>query len=108
MKDTSFYVTDPAKRSLVAEAFPTDRKIGNSDMFDPRVAMKWEPGGQGMVSTIGDYARFAQMMLNGGTLDGKRYLSPKTVAYMASNHIGPAQELFQALTTCRGQASASA
>src|ERR1700733_5945374 len=41
------------------------------------------------VSTIGDYARFAQMVLNGGTLDGRRYLSPKTVAYMGSNHIGP-------------------
>jgi CubicO group peptidase (beta-lactamase class C family) len=42
-----------------------------------------------MVSTIGDYARFVQMMLQGGTLDGRRYLSPKTVAYMGSNHIGP-------------------
>ena len=42
-----------------------------------------------MVSTVGDYARFCQMLLNGGTLDGKRYLSPKTVAYMGSNHIGP-------------------
>jgi CubicO group peptidase (beta-lactamase class C family) len=40
-----------------------------------------------MVSTIGDYARFVQMMLQGGTLDGRRYLSPKTVAYMGSNHI---------------------
>jgi CubicO group peptidase (beta-lactamase class C family) len=53
------------------------------------VAHRWEPGGQGMVSTIGDYARFAQMLLNGGTLDGRRYLSPKTIAYMGSNHIGP-------------------
>ena len=52
--------------------------------------MKWESGGGGMVSTIGDYARFTRMLLNGGTLDGKRYLSPKTVAYMGSNHIGPA------------------
>ncbi len=91
MKDTSFYVTDPARKSLVAEPLPNDRKIGNnSEMNDPRVARKWESGGGGMVSTIGDYARFAQMMLNGGTLDGRRYLSPKTVAYMGSNHIGPA------------------
>jgi len=42
-----------------------------------------------MVSTLPDYARFAQMLLNGGALDGKRYLSPKTIAYMGSNHIGP-------------------
>jgi CubicO group peptidase (beta-lactamase class C family) len=38
---------------------------------------------------VGDYARFAQMMLNGGTLDGKRYLSQKTVLSMGSNFIGP-------------------
>ena len=90
MKGTSFYVTDASKAALVAEPFPNDRKIGNdADMSDPRVAQKWESGGGGMVSTISDYAHFAQMLLNGGTLDGKRYLSPKTVAYMGSNHLGP-------------------
>ena len=89
MNDTCFYVTDPAKKSLVAEPLPNDRKIGDSDMSDPRIPKKWEPGGQGMLSTIGDYARFAQMLLNGGSLEGKRYLSPKTVAYMGSNHVGP-------------------
>ena len=91
MKDTSFYVTDKAKQPRIAEPFPNDRKIGNdAEMNDPRVARKWESGGGGMVSTIGDYARFVKMLLNGGTLDGKRYLSPKTIAYMGSNHIGPA------------------
>ena len=90
MKDTSFYVTDPAKQPLIAEPFPNDRSIGNDAvMNNPRVAQSWESGGGGMVSTIGDYARFVQMMLQGGSLDGKRYLSPKTVAYMGSNHIGP-------------------
>jgi CubicO group peptidase (beta-lactamase class C family) len=90
MKDTAFYVTDPAKRSLVAEPFPNDRTIGNDAvMNDPRVPQKWESGGGGMVSTIEDYSKFALMILNGGTLDGKRYLGPKTVAYMGSNHIGP-------------------
>ena len=91
MKDTSFYVTDPAKQPLIAEPFPADRKIGNdAEVSDPRIQRKWESGGGGMVSTIGDYARFTRMLLNGGTLDGRRYLSPKTVAYMGSNHIGPA------------------
>ena len=90
MKDTGFYVTDAAKKSLVAEPFPNDRTIGNNSvMADPRITRRWESGGGGMVSTIVDYARFAQMMLNGGTLDGRRYLSPKTVAYMGSNHIAP-------------------
>ena len=42
-----------------------------------------------MVGTIGDYAHFAQMLLNGGTLDGRRYLKPETIALMASDHIGP-------------------
>jgi CubicO group peptidase (beta-lactamase class C family) len=89
MKDTTFYVTDPAKKSLVAEPFPNDRTIGNNSvMGDPRLAQKWESGGGGMVSTINDYSRFAQMILNGGTLEGRRYLSPKTIAYMGSNHIG--------------------
>jgi CubicO group peptidase (beta-lactamase class C family) len=91
MKDTAFYVTDPAKQALIAEPFPTDRHIGNdADVNDPRIERKWQSGGGGMVSTIGDYARFVRMMANGGTLDGRRYLSPKTVAYMGSNHIGPA------------------
>jgi CubicO group peptidase (beta-lactamase class C family) len=91
MKDTTFYVTDKAKQPRIAEPFPNDRTIGkDAEMNDPRIARKWESGGGGMVSTIGDYARFTRMLLNGGTLDGKRYLSPKTVAYMGANHIGPA------------------
>ena len=90
MKDTAFYVADPAKRSLIAEPFSNDRVIADHfAMNDPRVEQKWEAGGSGMVSTVGDYARFAQMLLNGGTLDGKRYLSPKTVLSMGSNYIGP-------------------
>ena len=42
------------------------------------------------MSTAMEYARFAQMLLNGGTLDGKRYLSPKTLEYMTSDHLGVA------------------
>jgi CubicO group peptidase (beta-lactamase class C family) len=90
MTNTGFYVTDAARQALVAEPFPNDRKIGaGAEMADPRIAKKWESGGGGMMSTIGDYARFAAMLANGGTLDGKRYLSPKTIAYMGSNHVGP-------------------
>ncbi len=90
MKDTNFYVTDKAKQGLIAEPFPNDRKIGNdAEMNDPRIERKWQSGGGGMVSTTGDYARFLQMLANGGILEGKRYLSPKTIAYMGANHIGP-------------------
>ena len=88
MNDTSFYVTEAVKQPRIAEPFPNDRTFGIDASFgDPRVAEKWESGGGGMVSTAMDYARFLQMMLNGGTLDGKRILSPKTVAFMTSDHL---------------------
>jgi len=58
-------------------------------MSDPLRWLRVQSGGIGMIGTIGDYARFAQMLLNGGTLDGKRYLKPETVALMTSDHIGP-------------------
>lgn len=48
----------------------------------------YHSGGGGLVATASDYARFAQMLLNGGELDGVRILSPKTVALMTANHIG--------------------
>ena len=52
-------------------------------------SMKWESGGGGMVSTHGDFARFSRMLLNGGSLDGKQYLSPKAFAVMTTDHVGP-------------------
>ena len=89
MTDTSFYVTDKNKQERIAEPFADDRSFGVDASFnDPRIAGKWESAGGGMDSTAMDYARFLQMLLNGGTLDGKRYLSPKTVAYMTSDHLG--------------------
>jgi CubicO group peptidase (beta-lactamase class C family) len=45
-------------------------------------------GGAGLLSTAHDYARFLQMLLNGGTLDGVRLLAPRTVALMTSNQVG--------------------
>ena len=45
-------------------------------------------GGGGLMSTAGDYLRFCQMMLNGGTLNGVRILSPKSVELMTANHLG--------------------
>jgi CubicO group peptidase (beta-lactamase class C family) len=90
MTDAAFYVADEAKRARIAEPLPDDRFVspvaGIRDLMLPR---RWESGGAGMVGTIGDYARFAQMLLNGGTFDGKRYLKPETVALMTSDHIGP-------------------
>jgi CubicO group peptidase (beta-lactamase class C family) len=89
MADTAFNAADPAKQARIAEPFASDRSIGGGiDFFDPRIARKWESGGGGMVGTAMDYARFLQMLLNGGALDGHRYLSPRTVAYMTADQLG--------------------
>jgi CubicO group peptidase (beta-lactamase class C family) len=88
MKDTAFDVTDKARHARIAEAFPNDVTIGtDTTFFDPRVPQRWQSGGGGMVGTTLDYARFCQMLLSGGTLDGKRILSPKTIAYMGADHL---------------------
>ena len=89
MTDTAFYVTDPAKQARLAEPFANDRDFGPGLTFsDPRVPVKHALGGQGLVGTATDYARFLQMLINGGTLEGRRYLSPKTIAYMTTDHMG--------------------
>jgi CubicO group peptidase (beta-lactamase class C family) len=90
MSETAFFVADPAQRLRIAQPMPDDpfdRPLAG--IKDPTLPRRWESGGAGMVATIGDYARFAQMLLNGGTLDGRRYLKPETIALMASDHIGP-------------------
>lgn len=90
MTDTSFYVTDAARRSRVAEPAPSDRMVGPViGMNDPADVKRWEAGGSGLVGTASDYARFLQMLLNGGELDGRRCLKPDTVAEMTRDHIGP-------------------
>ena len=88
MRDTAYHVADEAKWPRIAGAFPVDR-MRVAGIRDPTLPRRWESGGAGLVSTIGDYARFLQMLLNGGRLDGKRYLKPETVALMTSDQIGP-------------------
>jgi CubicO group peptidase (beta-lactamase class C family) len=90
MTETAFFVADTAQRPRIAQPMPDDgfeRPLAG--IKDPTLPRRWESGGAGMVGTIGDYARFAQMLLNGGTLDGRRYLKPESIALMASDHIGP-------------------
>jgi CubicO group peptidase (beta-lactamase class C family) len=65
----------------------SDYKVGNNRTVARM--MKWESGGGGMYSTIKDFARFSQMLVNGGSLDGKQYLSPGAFAEMARDHVGP-------------------
>jgi CubicO group peptidase (beta-lactamase class C family) len=88
MEDTGFYVR-PEKRSRIAEG-ARDPKTGQPpDLMDVTKPPKFLSGAGGMVSTAMDYARFLQMLLNKGTLDGIRLLSRKTVGYMTADHLGP-------------------
>jgi len=90
MTETTFFVADPAKFPRIAEPMPDDRNISpTTQVRDIRRPSKSESGGSGMVGTIGDYARFTQMLLNGGTYQGRRYLRPETISLMASDHVGP-------------------
>ena len=89
MPDTAFFVTDATKHKMIAQPVPNDRDFRVGFESSPDVFMKWESGGGGMVSTMADFMRFSQMLLNGGSLDGKQYLSPKAFALMTTDHIGP-------------------
>jgi CubicO group peptidase (beta-lactamase class C family) len=89
MSNTSFYVTDPLKQILVAMPMPNDHDFRVGFESSPIVPMKWESGGGGMVSSMADWAQFSRMLLAGGKLDGRQYLSPKSFELMTTDHIGP-------------------
>jgi CubicO group peptidase (beta-lactamase class C family) len=89
MLDTAFKVDD-SKRARVAEPLPGDNTLSSvRGLGDPVLRRRWESGGGGMLGTIADYARFAQMLLNSGTLDGRQYLRPETVRLMTSDLVPP-------------------
>jgi CubicO group peptidase (beta-lactamase class C family) len=89
MADTAFFV--PAEHhGRLAEAFPRDPETDTPvQLVEVKEKPRFESGGGGMVSTALDYARFLQMLLNGGRLDGVRLLSRKTIEYMTADHLGP-------------------
>lgn len=98
MVDTSFYLPEEkqARLAVVYSAGPDgltrapEAWIGQGDYVSgPRVSFS---GGAGLLSTASDYARFLQMLLNGGELDGVRLLSPASVREMTTNQVG---ELFR-------------
>ncbi|HVV42688.1 MAG TPA: serine hydrolase domain-containing protein [Nitrobacter sp.] len=82
------YVLDDAERARMAEPLPSDTILVDAER-QRRAHPEWESGGGGLVSTATDYARFAQMILNGGTFGGRRYLSPKAFRLMTTDRIGP-------------------
>ncbi|HLG55190.1 MAG TPA: serine hydrolase domain-containing protein [Vicinamibacterales bacterium] len=85
MKDTGFFPGEGRAPRLVTiyQSTPEGLRPGNQT-----VSTVYFSGAGGMMSTAEDYLQFAQMMLNGGELNGTRYLSPRTVELMTSNHTG--------------------
>jgi CubicO group peptidase (beta-lactamase class C family) len=92
MRDTGFYLSEAqASRLAEPQVDPATGKrqpaAGAADLTRDKV--KWFSGGGGMLSTSGDYARFCQMLVNGGSLGDARLLAPKTVALMSSDALPP-------------------
>ena len=92
MKDTAFYVPDD-KHHRFATCYDRDTATKKLKVFDYPVTGKFskppvfENGSAGLVSTADDFNAFAQMLLNGGELGGKRILSPASVALMTTDQI---------------------
>jgi CubicO group peptidase (beta-lactamase class C family) len=89
MAETAFH-TGEENAGRLAEPFEADPWSGDKvQLFNMLEKPVMESGGGGLVSTTMDYARFSQMLLNGGTLDGNRIVGRKSLELMASNHLGP-------------------
>lgn len=88
MNDTAFNLPSD-KLNRLAQPQPNPETGARLDLLDLTKRTNFFAGGHGLVSTTGDYLRFCQMLLNGGELEGARILGPRTVGYMASNHVGP-------------------
>lgn len=100
MKDTGFWVPEE-KQHRLADAYELAEKgnmhpyTGNHLVISYKMDRPpaFESGGAGLVSTIDDYAKFAQMLLNEGSLNGVRILSPETVRFLTSGGLtAPQQE----------------
>ncbi|MBY0504136.1 MAG: beta-lactamase family protein [Bryobacteraceae bacterium] len=95
MSDTAFFVPQE-KRARFATLYsggPAGELVPIGAATGPRADYVTQPGaasgGGGLASTARDYARFAQMLLNHGALDGVRILAPSTVDLMTANHLAP-------------------
>jgi len=90
MPETNYFVADETKWSRIARPLKADRfDRPLAGIKDPTLPRRFESGGAGLNTTIGDYSHFLQMLLNKGELNGKRYLKPETVALMTKDQIGP-------------------
>jgi CubicO group peptidase (beta-lactamase class C family) len=88
MTSTKFVLQGPAEWARMAEPLPSDAILLLAEK-ERREHPEWQSGGGGLVSTITDYALFAQMLLDGGKSGGRQYLSPAAFKQMTTDHIGP-------------------
>ena len=87
MPDTTFQIADK-DRARLAQPLPIDPITGKPQKLAILTEnVKFDCGGSCAFSTAGDYVRFGQMLLNGGSLEGKRVLGPQTVSFMTANHL---------------------
>lgn len=95
MKDTAFWISfkDADRRATIHGPFDSEDAesefVAKHNAYTERfyTPPKMPAGGSGLVSTARDYARFLQMVLNQGTLNGKQILKPETIALMTCNHV---------------------
>ncbi len=88
MNSTKFVLATEDELARMARPLPNDFILLAGER--ERLAHpEWQSGGGGLLSTITDYQRFSQMLLNGGEFAGKRYLSPAAFEAMTTDHIGP-------------------
>ena len=88
MKDTGFVPT-PERMARVATVYQRGPNgLAPAANANQLISGTYFSASGGLMSTAEDYLQFAQMLVNGGTLNGRRYLSPKTVELMTSNHTG--------------------
>jgi CubicO group peptidase (beta-lactamase class C family) len=87
--DTAFWIEDADRQARIAEPQINPATGKRPLARDVTKKPKWMAGASALVGTAQDYARFCQMFLNGGTLDGVRLVSRKTVELMTSNHVPP-------------------
>jgi CubicO group peptidase (beta-lactamase class C family) len=96
MVDTDFYVpAEKAHRFAACYArIPGGIVLQDDPTRSPYLAPPdFVSGGGGLVSTLADYLKFCRMILAGGTLDGRQYLSPKTLQLMGANHLPGGKDL---------------
>jgi CubicO group peptidase (beta-lactamase class C family) len=87
MKDTVFYPGEAQASRVVTLYRRTPKGLDRIDTPEWLATRTLLSGGGGLWSTADDYLQFAQMLVNGGVLNGKRLLSPRTIDLMASNHV---------------------